>query len=518
MNELLSQLNNFISPIGCLISQIEENIKAITIVKKQCMEEQGSVITSFDFENLFKIYDDSLSIRIFNEKKNYYNYIKKGYDKQLTEEYIEDTIEAYDNFDLEITINKDKLLDRLSNNVTALKNYNCNIFFSVANLINYLNDYTIQRLEQQLFSKEKNNIFLIINENVQLDNGLTLIIGGKSLFEIDDYIKNKFQTEPIDNNLKKIIEMRNEMCHWVNGTEWICPEYIYFNFDDNCQIFTEDLKRLFLKKSTNLIIPFIADYSEKDEVTNELLCNINGYKKIKVIINDCNSYDSKQVKYLFKLYKWVYADSNTDRICILRNIITIFLCGECVDSFYMQLLDKSYEIYKSVQNNFEIYLRGNVKEYFEERHKVREMITNKSKDITNEIGSIIETMSKNFLTSVGVLIAAIVGYIAKADLVIIRVSLFVYGLFILLNAVYSLPFYYIRVKGIIADYDEHIDTFRKTLIKEDIPDGKIINKNIISFYIYWIGSIIITIAIIVGSIISLIFTEKIIETLKKVLS
>jgi hypothetical protein len=218
-------------------------------------------------------------------------------------------------------------------------------------------------------------------------------------------------------------------------------------------------------------------------------------KKVRIDFSKLDNYLFNEVKYLFMLYKWVYSDNNSDRISILKNIITIFLCGECTTSYYTLLLRKSREIYKSVLNNFDIYLKENVKTYFEDRHKVKEMITNKSKEITIQIGALLEVMSKNFLTTAGIILVAMIGYLTKADLQILKIAVAEYGLFIVVNGLYYFPFYLVKVIEINHDYYEHIETFRKTLIPADIPEDSRIKKTNIIFYVYWGTSIVISLIV-----------------------
>jgi len=155
----------------------------------------------------------------------------------------------------------------------------------------------------------------------------------------------------------------------------------------------------------------------------------------------------------------VYSEKSPDRISILRNLTSIFLCEECNASYYELLLIKSKSIYKSVLENFELYFKENVKQYFTERSKVKETITNRYKDIANEINSIIDTMNKNLITTIGLVLGAIVGYIAKPNIIIIKVAAVCYIAFLIISGTYFFTYYRYRLYFIVNDFKDSLESF-----------------------------------------------------------
>lgn len=396
----------------------------------------------------------------------------------------------------------------------TLKNSNLIFFVNESSVLKYL-DKDIYELENKIFNKDKKNTFVLGNSKTFLKNDYLMISNMQRenfAIEISD-----FDESPPNINTKKIISIRNELCNWINGTKWLCPDYIYFDFKNSNFIFSQKLRNMLLKYCVNISTAFIANYTNVDEQTGMLFSNINGSKKITVEYKNDVEYDIEMVKYIFQQYKWVYESNNSDKIGILRNTISMFLCDECKYSCYELMINKAADIYYSTCKTFDNYLNGKVKEYFEEQHKFREMLSNKCKDITNEIESIIETMNKNFLTSIGVILAGAIGYVAKSNIYILKVSIILYGLFMLANAIFYIPFYKLKVDEIISDYSEHVKTFKKFLGEKGIPDDKRIINIKKKFQIYWKRLIWINILLVLSSFLGAFYTKQIVDIIKKVI-
>jgi hypothetical protein len=226
--------------------------------------------------------------------------------------------------------------------------------------------------------------------------------------------------------------------------------------------------------------------------------NINGTKKVRIDFPQAHQYELIKVKNLYNIYKWIYAKNYSDRFSMVRNATSMFLCEDCKCSSYSLILDKANEIYETIVNNFDIYLKGNIKEYFQERHKVREMINNKSKDILKEVESIMELINKNILLSIGLAISAILSYIAKVNTNILRIFIAIYIVYLTVIGLYYFIYSLVKFKTIKNDYNEHIEAFKKILMPSDMPEYKksSIRRSFITFRVFWVLSLVITLSLI----------------------
>ncbi|MCR4436824.1 MAG: hypothetical protein QHH06_14480 [Clostridiales bacterium] len=499
MKLLNEKLNNFFKLIGLSYFNSSEDTNVV-VFRKQIDKDECMKVAGYDYSDIFNFLDTAFKIVISHQNSVSSIFIKKeGYNKEAIKEDIDDLVFVYDIVDIEVTIDKSKIVEKIKASYSEFRNFNIIIYSTVKRLVDVIKSFSFNEIECSLLKPELKNLFIILNDNIVLENGLTFIIGGKSLNEIREWIVSNTSVMVDWRRLLEIIESRNENCNWIGGTKWLLPEYLFFDFDQDRYLFSEDLKNALLKKITDLVIPFFADYSISEH--GDTLSTINGYKKIVIKYKSNLDYEFKQVKYLYKIYQWVYSDgSSSDKISILRNLSTIFLCEECNIDHYGLLLKKSYDIYKSVLANFNIYLKENVEQYLNERRKIRDIFSNKAKEISNEINSILETLNKNLLTSVGVVVATMIGYATKASINILKISAVIYIIFLTISGLYYLSYNKLRLNIILKDYNQLIESFKQILIKEDIPDDTIIRKSKRNFYIYWGVSIFINICMIIAAI------------------
>lgn len=515
MNEVILELNKFLNHVTWLdIDNLnfEENSSSLIYTKK-CNSIEAQNIINYNFENLFSIFKSSFKINLshINEPKPFI--IEENFNINYANEYIEEIFIAHKTINVELNINKVSLIEKIFK-IEIHDKFNIKLFFSDKNFLKFINQLSYKDLENKIFSQLKKTIIVILNKKILMNNDLVLIIGGSANQEIEEYILNKIDSNIDTNKYKKSIQMRNEQCNWIESTKWLCPEYLYFNSSTEGFYFTYEINQYFFKKTVNLILAFISNYTNKED---EIIYSyINGYKKIKIQYVDNVIYENKMVYFLFKQYSWAYNGNNSDKLSMLRNLMTIFLCEECENSYYQVLLCSSEDIYKSVQNNFDIYLKNNVKEYFTETHRVREMISDKLKEVSNETNDLIGNMSKNFLTTIGVILGAAIGYLTKMNIYILKVAAIAYGIFILLNAILTVPYYKKRVNEINDNYLEHIDMFKKIVLPKHMPQIGI-QKNITNFKIYWISYIVINVIILVITVLFILQTNFFVNLIKYLL-
>jgi len=514
VNLLLPKVFSFFQHMQWSDIVLKENINTISYLR-ECDKSEGLNFIKFDFSDLINYFGEALLIKVsYKEGLNSCSIKLGAYDKHCVEEDVKDMLDIKGQIIIEMSIKKDKFVQKYLNVDSIISRYNLVTFSRSQAFVENLSEMNFVQLEIDIFKEGRKTIFIIFEEEVLLDNGFTLVIGGKSATEINNYIINKFYYSFDRDKFDKIIELRKELCHWIDGTHWLSPEHIFFDFDKQLSQYSSEIKDFLLRRTTDLIIPFLSNFTETHkEIT---FSNIKGYKKLDISYKFEKKYINEQVKYLFKIYEWVYSDKNADRISIVRNITTIFLCEDCNCSYYELFLRNARRIYKSVLDNFDIYLKDNVKQYFAERSKIRDLITSKCKEMSNEINSVIDTMNKSLITSAGIILAAIVGYVSKSNVIILKVSALVYMGFLIINAVYYLTYYRKRVGFIKYDFIERVAMFKNVLCEEEIPgyESTVVNQSEASFWKYWWSSLILNVIFLLATILAFFNIQWIANILK----
>jgi len=161
-----------------------------------------------------------------------------------------------------------------------------------------------------------------------------------------------------------------------------CKEASYFYNFDIYEVIPDDFKlqicspgnplnELFDKIVTLLSISFISTSASLQD--NQLRGAINGQRLMEYAV-DVETLASNMI--LYKIYNWIYESGNAiDKIIIARNIISL----HCK---YISITEMDDKVMASIQSNYNLYLKENVKEYLELKNKVAEFIS----DIVSKTG------------------------------------------------------------------------------------------------------------------------------------
>ena len=192
-----------------------------------------------------------------------------------------------------------------------------------------------------------------------------------------------------------------------------CKEVSYFYNFDTYEVLPDDFKitinyesnpltELFQKITMLLSISFIATSS-----------SING-RQLKGIINGqrtmeycCDINNIPDNKVLYRIYNWMYTDgSPIDKAIIARNVISL----HCKHVSIIEIDDK---VMASIQSNYNLYLKDNVKDYLELKNKVAEFIS----DIVSKTGeyatSLLDKFKSNLIAIFGFIFSVILANIVS---------------------------------------------------------------------------------------------------------
>lgn len=154
-----------------------------------------------------------------------------------------------------------------------------------------------------------------------------------------------------------------------------CKEVSYFYNFDVYEVLPDDFKitidyennpltELFQKIMVLLSISFIATSSTISG--SQLKGIINGQRTMEYCC-DINQLPGNKI--LYSIYNWIYTDgSPIDKAIIVRNVISL----HCK---YVSITEIDEKVMASIQSNYNLYLKENVKEYLELKNKVAEFIS-----------------------------------------------------------------------------------------------------------------------------------------------
>lgn len=418
-----------------------------------------------------------------------------------------------------LTFDKNKYVEDKFGNLSIISNI---YLYVLENEFVKLFNLTYQQMETEVFKELKKNIFILGCSDTFFYNNFYMVTNIKQqklIEEISNFINNRNVVDT-----RKLIQQRNELCNWIDGSHYLTPNSFHIDFNNLDFKSSEKIMKTILKKNTDLIIPFISNFT--GNVDEKYVSVINGSKRIEIEFNlDGLDYKLEQYNALYKLYNWIYEDLTFDKIIICRNVISILIAAKCNSHCkvekYKIILENGKWLLISVQDNFEKFLQGNISDYFKEKNKLVEQIKKDILGLSSQITELTKIMNTNITSLLGIAIAGVVGYIAKGETSLVKILAILYVIQLDINFVFNVPIVFIRFIQSILDLRFEKDMYIK-YYTEDEQIKRILKKNkfnITVFIIYFIFTIILTVILnyfMVKLISNDLFLQKILEIFKAI--
>lgn len=261
-------------------------------------------------------------------------------------------------------------------------------------------------------------------------------------------------------NRKKRIEDCKEVSYFYNFDVYeVLPDDFKITIDYENNPLTE----VFQKIMVLLSVSFIATSS-----------TING-KQLKGIINGqrtmeycCEIDQLTYNKTLYGIYNWIYTDgSPIDKAIIARNVISL----HCK---YVSITEIDEKVMASIQSNYNLYLKENVKEYLELKNKVAEFISDTVSKTGEYATGLLDKFKSNIIAIFGFMFTVILANIVSDQPLD---NLFIKEITILLECVLVGSFVYLiicycqsryEIKKVYDSYEQLKLNYREILTDDDL--------------------------------------------------
>ena len=192
-----------------------------------------------------------------------------------------------------------------------------------------------------------------------------------------------------------------------------CREVSYFYNFDTYEVLPDDFKmvidyannpltELFEQIMVLLSISFIATSSSINE--GQLKGIINGQRSMEY---NCQIDQLQKNKILYAIYNWIYTDgSPIDKAIIARNVISL----HCK---YVSITDIDEKVMASIQSNYNLYLKENVKDYLELKNKVAEFISDTISKTGEYATGLLDKFKSNLIAIFGFMFTVILANIVS---------------------------------------------------------------------------------------------------------
>ena len=255
-----------------------------------------------------------------------------------------------------------------------------------------------------------------------------------------------------------------------------CKEVSYFYNFDRYEVIPDDFKitidypnnpltEIFQKITTLLSISFISTSSSIND--RQLKGAINGQRTMEYCCDIDSTTNNAQI---YSIYNWIYTDGNAiDKALIARNVISL----HCK---YASIVDIDEKVMASIQSNYNLYLKDNVKEYLELRNRVAEFIS----DIVSKTGDyateILDKFKTNIIAIFGFMFTVILANIVSSQPldnlftrdITILIEFVIAGSFVYLVICYLQSCY--SINKVYSSYEQLKKNYDNILTEDDLNE------------------------------------------------
>lgn len=185
------------------------------------------------------------------------------------------------------------------------------------------------------------------------------------------------------------------------------------------------------------------------------------------------SADREQVQEFVSLFSWVYQSRPTDRVTVLRNIITLYTTN------IAGLLDKVENIHASARTNFNVYIEDSVDEFIDFQQEVSRYVFETQREISNLRRDLSNAVSKDLFRVFGFILVTGVGVVSQISKVTnarnaLGIALVPVGIYMFLSliGVRGLNKQFDSIESSREDYYNLYERFLDEQILDDITDSE----------------------------------------------
>lgn len=255
-----------------------------------------------------------------------------------------------------------------------------------------------------------------------------------------------------------------------------CKEVSYFYNFDTYEVIPDDFKitincennpleKIFQKLMVLLSISFIATSSSVDG--SNIKGIINGQRTMEYC---CEIEDLQENSILYGVYNWIYTGGcPIDKAIIARNVISL----HCK---YVSIADIDEKVMASIQSNYNLYLKENVKDYLELKNKVAAFISDTVSKTGEYATNLLDKFKSNIIAIFGFLFTVILADIVSDQPLY---NIFTREITILMECVLAGSFVYLficyfqsryEINRVYDSYEQLKLNYKEILTEDDLTE------------------------------------------------
>lgn len=489
LTDYIVGLENIMFNENCEVIEDESCYQILNEITSKSLTD----IIDLGLERYYEYFGDSLRVTV-NIGTFYSSIFKQEDDVTFILDELRELAKAYEKLQIIVHIDKKVLLQKWLSG-TQYDNFRVVVFTRYSSFCEYFEESSVQYLHQKLYNFNKKTLILLPDLEIDCNNGITYILGGNCMDRVYSALNDNSGLEVLEGVLERAETHNKEHSREVSNN-YITPEYFYFEEVNN-----NTIQRLLDYKTIDCSIIYMCDSIK--QLDDKYLCVFNGYKTTIVELHKSNHNDhdlvrEKTIK-VFELYDWTYQSNYLDKIMIVRNIVSKYLKEDCAAN-YTELINNIHDIFASTQSNYRVFFQEKIDDFFEDRKKIAQYTFDKTKEIEKEINNLTDSIIKNIITAVGVILAAIIAHSNKSDLSLkgIRIAVISYLIYLIISLVYNFITPMISFAQQCNGNDHLLKYYTTFFPKAEVKkiQGNVLDNKKTMFIIYWIFSVVLMLILI----------------------
>lgn len=354
----------------------------------------------------------------------------------------------------------------------------CILYFSIDKLSTSITETNFQTLQRTFVPNSEKYIVILIANASGYARGSNIEILGHDFWEIRFFDKS-FYDESSGNKILDALSIRDTEVSWVHDSSQITPYHFAINFS---KITPLSICNTFNYLCDCLCISFIAN--KVAQSSEGIIADFSGYQHVKIQFPQQIKPEAKSE--IFPLFQWAYENSSSDKLEIIRNLISLRLSKNSLENFEI-LLNEGRQILESSKGNFRFLIKKSVEQYFDNKLKLSEYLQKNNKTIGENITNIATEMINNVYKTIGIILGVIITSLISPNSIpgVVHWTSLLYFCYIVFIMIILLPYTYIKFCNEYEEYNQNIGVMKDILIGNENREREIIQKNRIHFLLYF---------------------------------
>lgn len=355
-------------------------------------------------------------------------------------------------FQISLQINKNKINDEIK---AIAKNDTVICYLFPESLSSILSKISLESFENEIYKHGFRSIFPVFSFSGYLKGDFISICGKDHLDELEKELAGSLPDELLE-KANKSLNLRQYHSLGSFPTRCLTPDVFSITINKMSEKHINPAISMLTQLNSFkalLSVLFLANYTNK--INNSYKIEFRGRDQVSFPIERDELVKLEKCSNdIYQLYLYAYDGFSVDKLEIAQQFLS--LSATDINS----LCGRATAIKDATKTAYDNVLIGRVRDYFEARQKIQEIIKTVIAETSNSIISLTKDVSKDLYTIAGVIAIAIIGVLLKPDFDLCRAAFWVS----LIVALYMIVIIIYHLNTISSAHDLQI-TQHKTFIR-----------------------------------------------------